>query len=207
MACGDCGPCGPCFTSPCSPPIYPHAICCMSCPPPILLPTKPEPVEPLQMPCPIIKDECIPEEVALQKRYHNFYNAYNEDWHCITPSNRGPKQIPERGKKPKTNCEDYLRRRKSPTRGCPTGFQPCYMKLSPPCNNHPCGIWVAEIQKCLPKPKKSNEYVPGPCTRPCCMHKPCSEQCCCYDFPCKAHCYDHPVGIKPKHPLNAYCPR
>lgn len=41
------------------PPSKPFAVCCMVCPPPILAPTRPEPVKPLQLPCP------YPIEVGL----------------------------------------------------------------------------------------------------------------------------------------------
>ncbi|XP_056633876.1 uncharacterized protein LOC130443331 [Diorhabda sublineata] len=208
MACSGEPCCGPFYKSPFPPPTYPHALCCMTCAPPILAPTQPQPVKPLMMPTVCCGDDPpMSDEMAEKYRYMNFYNAYNEDWHMSTPSSRPPKQTPQDTHPPSSKCEDYRRKRKQPTKGCPTGFLPCDMKLSPPCNGHPCGVWSAEIQKCLPKPKKSNKYTPGPCTRPCCLHKPVPESCCCYDCPCKAHCYDHPVGIKPKNPWNAYPPR
>lgn len=82
---------------------------------------------------------------------------------------------------------------------CPTGFKLCSMKLSPPPGCHPCGVWCAEIQPCPPKPKKKvSRYEPGKCTRPCCKHWKPVDGDCKYDDPCKAHCFNHPPGMKPK---------
>lgn len=85
--------------------------------------------------------------------------------------------------------------------GCPTGFKPCTMKLCPPPCCNPLDPWRAQIQPCPPKPRKkvSNKYTPGPCTRPCCKHWKPKDGPCLYDKPCKAHCFDHPPGIKPSH--------
>lgn len=83
--------------------------------------------------------------------------------------------------------------------GCPTGYKPCQMKLCQPPGCDPLGTWKATVQPCPPKPKKrvSNQYVPEECTRPCCKHWKPKGGFCLYDKPCKAHCYDHPPGIKP----------
>lgn len=104
----------------------------------------------------------------------------------------------------RAKCEDYKKRpRKKPIsccgEGCPTGFKPCNMELRPPPCCDPWGVWCAKIQPCPPKPKVSgnkNFYDPSPCKRPCCKHwKP--EDPCLYDAPCKAHCFNHPPGMKP----------
>ncbi|KAK5644512.1 hypothetical protein RI129_005812 [Pyrocoelia pectoralis] len=82
--------------------------------------------------------------------------------------------------------------------GCPTGFKPCKMKLCPPPGCHPLDTWQATVQPCPPKnkPRPSVKYYPGECTRPCCVHWKPKDGVCKYDQPCKAHCYDHPPGIK-----------
>lgn len=87
-----------------------------------------------------------------------------------------------------------------PTPGCPTGFKPCTMKLVAPPNCDPAGIWMAQVQPCPPKPAKkvSNVYKPGPCKKPGCKHWKPKDPPCLYDQPCKAHCYNHPPGMKPK---------
>nr|CAH7749038.1 unnamed protein product [Callosobruchus chinensis] len=141
----------------------PCATCCMVCPPPILAPTSPQPVKPLRLPCPT--DDIQPqmsEEEAERTRYANFYNNYNRDWHSDSYNNRCPPAPDTRnkcagvtidGKTP--YCEDYRKKKVyNVDKGCPTGFKPCTMKLTPPANCHPCGVWCAEIQPCPPKPKK-----------------------------------------------------
>ncbi|VEN62400.1 unnamed protein product [Callosobruchus maculatus] len=169
----------------------PCATCCMVCPPPILAPTSPQPVKPLRLPCPT--DDMQPqmsEEEAERTRYANFYNNYNVDWHADSYNNRCP---------PAPDTRDKCKGAYNVDKGCPTGFKPCTMKLTPPANCHPCGVWCAEIQPCPPKSKKkSNKYEPGPCKRPCCKHWKPKDGECQYDLPCKAHCYNHPPGIKPR---------
>lgn len=157
------------------------------------------------------------EQQAIDSRYSNFYNNYNVDYH-----NEGGKNCSSNNDCPPAKrkgatldgnnpcCEDY--RRKPPENcecgGCPTGFKPCTMKMTPPADCDPAGIWCAQVQPCPPKPLKkvSNVYNPGPCKRPCCKHWKPKDGPCLYDDPCKAHCYDHPPGIKPsgRYPWNAF---
>ncbi|CAG9861839.1 unnamed protein product, partial [Phyllotreta striolata] len=194
-----CSPCGPCAPPP-NPVLFPAAMCCMVTPPPICPPTYPEPVKPLMITCP---KSCGPwpnltsdQEYIL--RYSNFYNNYNSDYHTSSPCDKPGKCDPGVGVcGPPKYCTDVRRRKKRPRpedAGCPTGFKPCYMKMFPPADNHPCGVWCAEVQLCFSKPKYSNFYKPGPCKRPCCKHRPCTPPCC-YDLPCKAACMNHPPGI------------
>ncbi|EFA09789.1 uncharacterized protein LOC661071 isoform X1 [Tribolium castaneum] len=210
---GDCQPCSCCPPPQCIPCNVPYAQVTMTCPPPILVPTQPQPVKPLQLPCPPAPPSppiLTPEE-AERSRYDNFYNNYNIDWHndsssckdhdhdhCCTPEKQRGQTVD--GKTP--CCEDYTKNKQQdecrPLPGCPTGFKPCTMKLTPPPGCDPCGIWCAQVQPCPPKPKKkSKKYEPGPCTRPCCKHWKPKEGPCLYDDPCKAHCFNHPPGIKP----------
>ncbi|XP_030762737.1 uncharacterized protein LOC115887446 isoform X1 [Sitophilus oryzae] len=191
----------------CPPTTEPCVTCCMVCPPPIMAPTVPQPVKPLQLPCPVSAQDGphISEEEAERTRYANFYNNYNIDWHaesrnasraCPDPRTERCTGVTTDGKNP--CCPD----KKKPVeedKGCPTGFKPCTMKLSPPNDCHPCGVWCAEVQPCPPKPKKKvSRYQPGPCKRPCCKHWKPKDGECQYDDPCKAHCFNHPIGIKPK---------
>ncbi|KAG5871866.1 hypothetical protein JTB14_033873 [Gonioctena quinquepunctata] len=161
---GCCG-CPPSYVQPTT---EPCVTCCMVCPPPILAPTCPQPVKPLQLPCPARNQgyqnegAAMSEEEADRNRYANFYNNYNVDWHndgatsnCFCDARKDKcKGVTSDGKNP--CCEDYKRTReqRQPDKGCPTGFKPCTMKLTPPSNCHPCGVWCAEIQPCPPKPKK-----------------------------------------------------
>ncbi|XP_045473780.1 uncharacterized protein LOC123680116 isoform X1 [Harmonia axyridis] len=204
-----------CCSGPCPPACPPQACPMVNCmpfaqvliskPPPILAPTRPQPVIPLRLPCPPSnKPRQMTEEEALRWRYSNFYNNYNIDWHADGPGcKKGdgkcrapPGSFTVSGENPccprpcsAPSCQDY----------CPTGFKTCTMRLTPPPCCDPCGTWTAEIQKCPPKPRKkvSYWYTPGPCTRPCCLHWRPKEGPCLYDAPCKAHCYNHPPGIKP----------
>ncbi|XP_023014962.1 uncharacterized protein isoform X2 [Leptinotarsa decemlineata] len=161
-------PCPPACV-PIQPNTKPFATCCMVCPPPILAPTTPEPVKPLQLPCPTDngnQQNVMSDEEAERTRYANFYNNYNIDWHPdgACAENQGPydprkdkcKGVTSDGKNP--CCEDYRRTKKQcQDKGCPTGFKPCTMKLSPPPNCHPCGVWCAEVQPCPPKSKKKKQ--------------------------------------------------
>lgn len=121
--------------------------------------------------------------------------------------------------------------------GCPTGFKPCTMKLTPPPFCHPLGVWHAEIQPCPPKEsnggdagtsgssakaskeksssggggagsgKKSSGAAGGrsaaassgkPPRKPFGSKPPNpKDEPCLYDKPCKAHCFNHPPGMKP----------
>ncbi|KAJ8976441.1 hypothetical protein NQ317_016060 [Molorchus minor] len=210
---GCCGPCptpcsNPCPAVFCPPTTRPIATCCMVCPPPILAPTVPQPVKPLQLPCCCSGTQGeMSQEQAEKTRYANFYNNYNIDYHPDSSSACPPPAVENRknkckgvttfGKSP--CCEDYMKKKKPcGDKGCPTGFKPCTMKMTPPPGCHPCGVWCAEIQACPPKPRKkvSCFYVPGPCTRPCCKHWKPKDGRCIYPKPCKAHCYNHPPGMK-----------
>ncbi|XP_017771774.1 PREDICTED: uncharacterized protein LOC108559137 [Nicrophorus vespilloides] len=86
---------------------------------------------------------------------------------------------------------------------CPP--QPC-PRFPPKC----VGTYNAKRGKNFMAVTYDNLYCPGRCTRPCCRHvfknsrenyPPCK-----YDDPCKAHCYDHPVGMKPsgRYPPDIY---
>ncbi|XP_018575818.1 uncharacterized protein LOC108914473 [Anoplophora glabripennis] len=193
----------------CPPQTQPFAACCMVYPPPILAPTSPEPVKPLQLPCPTpnnYEPEMSPEE-AEETRYANFYNNYNIDYH--TQSEDAPnggsaykemrdnesRGVTTDGKNPL--CPEKKKENNHRDKGCPTGFKPCTMKLCPPPGCHPCGVWCAEIQPCPPKPKKvSGPYEPKPCTRPCCKHWKPKDGECKYDGICKAHCFEPPPHRK-----------
>lgn len=150
------------------------------------------------------------EEEAFKTRYANFYNYYNSEGKndCSGSSGGGPippctperkKGVTPDGKSP--CCEDLMAKKKPDCSvgGCPTGFKPCTMKMTPPYDCDPAGIWKATVLPCPAKPRKkvSTFYTPGPCTRPCCKHWKPKDPPCKYDDVCKAHCYDHPVGIKP----------
>ncbi|XP_019879257.2 uncharacterized protein LOC109607180 isoform X1 [Aethina tumida] len=188
-------------------PQFPFAACCHVSPPPILLPTSPRPVKPLQLPCPM---SCPPEmdpEEMFQKRYSNYYNYYNVDY---KQKEKSCKVNPVRVIRT-SHCEDYSLKRSEPQEdpGCPTGFKPCSMKMTPPASRHPCDAWCAKIEPCPPKRKKKAEKYngdPACCTRPCCKHWQPKEGPCMYDCPCKAHCYNHPVGIKPGRAAAGQCP-
>lgn len=137
------------------------------------------------------------EEEAERTRYANFYNNYNVDWHAETGG--AAVEDPRRGR-----CSGVTTDGKNPCcpkkppppredEGCPTGFKPCAMRLTPPPDCHPCGVWGAQIQPCPPKPKKKRaQYQPGECTRPCCKHWAPKEEACKYTDPCRAHCVNHP---------------
>lgn len=147
-----------------------------------------------------------PEE-AEEKRYANFYNNYNIDYHTQSAgeTNGGESYRAMRdnktrgvtidGKNPL--CPEKKKEENHRDKGCPTGFKPCSMKLTPPPGCHPCGVWCAEIQPCPPKPKKvSGFYEPKPCTRPCCKHWKPKDGECQYDGICKAHCFEPPPRRK-----------
>lgn len=153
----------------------------------------------------------MPEEQALKLRYANFYNNYNIDYHNYGDQDCGKETSCTAEKRRGTTvngsdpcCEDYTKqrdaKRKKSIPGCPTGFKPCKLKLTAPPNCDPAGIWLAQVQPCPPKPRKkvSTLYKPGPCKRPGCKHWRPKEGPCLYDEPCKAHCYNHPPGMKPK---------
>lgn len=142
----------------------------------------------------------------------NFYNNYNIDYRTPDPSSQSaasnrPACDPCKAKGATLDgmnpcCEDYMRKpnKNGPAPGCPTGFKPCTMMLSPPPGCDPAGVWQATIMPCPPKVKTnvSQVYKPGPCTRPFCKHwQPKDSSPCIYDLPCKAACFDHPPGIKP----------
>ncbi|XP_044754682.1 uncharacterized protein LOC123313751 isoform X2 [Coccinella septempunctata] len=160
-----------CCPAPCPPSCPPQGCPMVSCmpfaqvliskPPPILAPTRPQPVVPLKLPCqPSNKPRQMTEEEALRWRYSNFYNNYNIDWHADGPGCKKPDikcrappgSFTVTGENPCCSrpssapqpCEDY----------CPTGFKTCTMRLTPPPCCDPCGTWTAQIQKCPPKPRK-----------------------------------------------------
>ncbi|XP_028130688.1 uncharacterized protein LOC114326492 isoform X2 [Diabrotica virgifera virgifera] len=180
-----CQPCADC-------PMPPHPICCMSCPPPIVLPTVPEPVKPLMMPVEKCENRMTDEEQFLY-RFANFYNNYNIDWRTEALKCNGPPAPDPRamvkckygvtvdGKNPyvprvhrnENCCTD---------KGCPTGFKPCVVKMCPELPGHPCGLWCAEVQECAPKPVcKTNAQRPSArgCTicRIHCNPKKCTALC------------------------------
>lgn len=103
-------------------------------------------------------------EEAENSRYDNFYNSYNNDWHnnavlstcepkcrpCCTLEKQKGQTLD--GKSP--CCFDYPKNDTwCPPPGCPTGFKPCSVKLTPPQCCDPCGVWKAKIQPCPPKRK------------------------------------------------------
>ncbi|CAH1125502.1 unnamed protein product [Ceutorhynchus assimilis] len=142
----------------------PCVTCCMVCPPPIMAPTVPEPVRPLQLPCPVAENQSqgMSDADAEKFRIANFYNNYNIDWRseASRSSSRAPDPRTDKyqgvttdGKSP--YCPEALKKQEAKEdHGCPTGFKPCKMKLAPPKDCHPCGVWCAEIQACPPTPKK-----------------------------------------------------
>ncbi|KRT82871.1 hypothetical protein AMK59_3584 [Oryctes borbonicus] len=210
--------CEPCC-QPVSPACeLPFAQVCFTCPPCIPLPTSPCPVKPLQLPCPQSStdpQQTIQEERdAYNSRYDNFYNNYNIDYHeqaIVHRDQQGGNSMyaPARqqgvtvdGKRP--HCEDYLQQKKNNgdgNKGCPTGFKPCSMRLFPPQCCNPIAPWGATIMPCPPKPPKPDvsTVLPPPelCTRPGCKHWKPEGGPCLYDDPCKAHCFNHPIGMKP----------
>ncbi|XP_057664331.1 uncharacterized protein LOC130898810 isoform X3 [Diorhabda carinulata] len=188
-----CPPPMPVCTGCCPPP--PHPICCMPCPPPLVLPTLPEPVKPLMMPVEKCENRMSDEEQFIY-RHANFYNNYNIDWKteaikpCGPPSPDPRSDIKSKtgvtidGKNPLCPCGPK-KNDCCTDKGCPTGFKPCVMKMRPPANCHPCGLWCAEIQECPPKlvgksngqrpcPKDSDicpiHCVPGKC-KPMCFNR------------------------------------
>ncbi|KAL1490179.1 hypothetical protein ABEB36_012914 [Hypothenemus hampei] len=153
----------------CPPTTEPCVTCCMVCPPPIMAPTVPEPVKPLQLPCPYQTDQepTMTAEEAERWRYANFYNNYNIDWHAegqagrsncppVDPRTSRCKGVTTDGKNP---CCPKNKKLPVEDKGCPTGFKPCTMKLTPPSDCHPCGVWCAKVQPCPPKPKKKKPQV------------------------------------------------
>ncbi|RZC40857.1 hypothetical protein BDFB_000360 [Asbolus verrucosus] len=197
--CCDKVPCSPC-TAPCCSPCcsFPFAQVTMTVPPPILAPVRPAPVKPLQLPCPFPSPEPAagPQQRDIPgNRFDNFYNNYNEDYRSHNSGCGSEPPCP-----PKKKCEDYRKQNNDdhcPDPGCPTGFKPCTMKLTPPPCCDPYLPWCAQVQPCPPKPKKKNKLEFGPCTRPCCKHWKPKDGPCLYDDPCKAHCFNHPPGMKP----------
>uniref|UniRef100_A0A6P7F765 Uncharacterized protein LOC114326492 isoform X1 n=1 Tax=Diabrotica virgifera virgifera TaxID=50390 RepID=A0A6P7F765_DIAVI len=211
-----CQPCADC-------PMPPHPICCMSCPPPIVLPTVPEPVKPLMMPVEKCEFKCSNIESTNHKQTKeeydqgNFYNNWNIDYRDQVRKQYGQYNeqrccpgITLNTQRACCGCElESSSAEKQNTipneTGCPFGYQPCLLKLLPPPDQNPCGAWCAELK--LPRPgttvckdrKKENTDVSKTCQRPCCKHWKSKEGECKYDLPCKAHCYNHPVGMKPKH--------
>ncbi|CAH1112750.1 unnamed protein product [Psylliodes chrysocephalus] len=192
-------PCAPCWTGASQatwmPTCYPINASCFCCPP-----------------APPPKPKCGPngprwpdltEDQEYILRFSNFYNNYNKDYHTISPCSKPPKCVPGMGVcGPPRYCTDVKRKKNRPLAeeaGCPTGFKPCYMKMFPPADNHPCGVWCAEVQLCPQKPRQPKFYNPGPCKRPCCKHRPSSGRCI-YDLPCKAACFRHVPGIHPCNP-------
>lgn len=149
----------------------------------------------------------------MTSRYDNFYNNYNTDYRCqaIVNTDNGcpnPSCPPKKqygvtvdGKSP--CCEDYMAKKKNVDccQGCPTGFKPCSIQLSPPQCCNPIGTWGARIIPCASKPAKRevSTLLPPPecCTRPGCKHWKPEGGPCLYDEPCKAHCFNHPPGMKP----------
>ncbi|GLV35879.1 hypothetical protein CBL_09903 [Carabus blaptoides fortunei] len=51
---------------------------------------------------------------------------------------------------PPVNCPPNC----CPDTGCPRGYKPCVMTMTPPANCDPRGVWIATIEKCPPKPKR-----------------------------------------------------
>jgi hypothetical protein len=76
-------PCS-CCVDPCCIPCcdFPFAQVVMTCPPPIMAPTRPEPVKPLQLPCP----PCCSNEVNILLFFFNFPKFY---FYCTTDDSRG----------------------------------------------------------------------------------------------------------------------
>lgn len=126
-------------------------------------------------------------------RFSNFYNAYNVDWRADSPCNFDPNfddprcpmkcsigvcldgKLPCIPRCPKPPCCDN---------GCPTGFKPCRMRLIPPSDRHPCGLWCADVLDCPPPPPKKvyGTFVASkPCCRFCCIHTDPTK--------CKASCF------------------
>ncbi|XP_022909634.1 DBF4-type zinc finger-containing protein 2 homolog [Onthophagus taurus] len=230
--CGPCcpaPPCGPC--PPCCPPNgnsnndkedddftkRPFAQVCFSCPPHGPLPTVPQPVKPLCMPC-LKGQPPTPEQMAQKERetnpgsrYDNFYNNFNVDYHQQAMSDE--KGTPPRtghegpcGRDGKRPCADYKKIKIEPRThydsGCPTGFKPCQMRLCPPPCCNPIGVWRAQVMPCPPGGKKDisvPNLLPPPecCTRPGCKHWKPPGGPCLYEAPCRAHCFNHPPGMKP----------
>ncbi|XP_060528766.1 uncharacterized protein LOC132703487 [Cylas formicarius] len=176
--------------------------CYLFCPPPILVPTAPQPVRPLQWPLPkrTISEPKMSTEEAERIRYANFYNNYNIDWHSDSARDKQPSPDPRTdkwrgvttdGKSPRCSDSENLKKVEE-DKGCPTGFKLCSMKVTPFSNCHPCGAWCAEIEPCPKKPKKkTGAYVAGACKRPCCKHWKPKDGDCEYTDPCKAHCFNH----------------
>ncbi|XP_025835864.1 keratin-associated protein 10-7-like [Agrilus planipennis] len=211
----DCGGCGPCCP-PCPPPCCPPACCnpadcnplCYPpyaqvylgcCPLPGPLPYRPEPVRPLQLPCRPKPKPLTPFE-REDKRIDNFYNGYNVG--LCSPGDRVKCKVEPVYKSNKGKCcDDYMKMKKCccDAPGCPRGFKPCEMLLTPSNPGDPCALWTAKIYPCKPEPKKKtdNVYRPGPCCRPGCLHWSPPGGPCLYDCPCKAQCFNHPPGMKP----------
>ncbi|KAL3267975.1 hypothetical protein HHI36_007111 [Cryptolaemus montrouzieri] len=163
----DDGCCAPaCCPPACSPQACPMVSCMpfaqvlISRPPPIMAPTRPQPVAPLKLPSLSSgRPRQMTEEEALRWRYSNFYNNYNIDWHAEGP---GHTKIVAKCRAPPgsftvAGCNPCCPQPACAPSGedyCPTGFKTCTMRLTPPPCWDPCGVWCAEIQKCPPKPRK-----------------------------------------------------
>ncbi|XP_018326600.1 uncharacterized protein LOC108737904 isoform X2 [Agrilus planipennis] len=156
-----------------------------------------------------------PEE-RIASRYDNFYNGYNIISRPKTPTTSSS-QDPNRdkgqtvdGQKP--TCENYKPQRNKGEKSekppfsidipvaLPPGIKPCDMKLVPP---NPCcehGNWTVKIFPCpiqMGTSKVNKEDAnDGVCKVGCKLWKS-KEAPCLYDDPCRAHCYNHPPGIKP----------
>lgn len=226
---GGCSPCGDSCCKPCAircAPTFPFATVTMTIPPPIVLPTVPAPIKPLQLPCScppcpevrlnhnlqlmetirkyiIIINNWITfppiwlQRPFIQPRYRRYDHFYNN--YNVIDGIKPCCPAPPQKRVYKMKCEDYsMAFKRIVNKHCPTGYKVCTMKLKPPPLNDPCGVWCAKIMPCPPKKHKvSNVYRPGCCFRPCCLHW--KEKCpCIWDFPCKAHCYNQYAGQKPR---------
>ncbi|XP_057664329.1 uncharacterized protein LOC130898810 isoform X2 [Diorhabda carinulata] len=218
-----CPPPMPVCTGCCPPP--PHPICCMPCPPPLVLPTLPEPVKPLMMPVEKC-EKCSAKRAAdmvetgenENREVGTFYNNYGIDyreemlWKYTTPTGKtverkGIEQgVTLSGQSARCPLENKpyedKRKKTGDNKKHATNNIPCMFKFtpSPDCS----GAWCVEIKsrpdntgEKIKKTPKRNEMKP--CTRPCCKHWKLKEGECQYDLPCKAACFNHPPGMKPKY--------
>ncbi|CAG9861871.1 unnamed protein product, partial [Phyllotreta striolata] len=187
--CPDC-PGVPYCPAPQSPP---HIMCCHVRPPPICAPTSPEPVKPLRLPCQDPPVRKMTRYEGDMVRFNNFYNNYNIDWRADSPCDFDPNWVDPRanmkcaiGVTVDGKCPYFPKCKKPPCcdKGCPTGFQPVRMRLTPPADRHPCGLWCGELYKCIVPPRRcvKGKFVPAlPCCRFCCIHT--------NDHKCKASCF------------------
>ncbi|KAJ8920049.1 hypothetical protein NQ315_011702 [Exocentrus adspersus] len=183
----------------CPPQTQPFPACCHVCPPPILAPTKPEPVKPLQLPCPYpdTREPEMSQEEAENTRFANFYNNYNVDYRAeaagkrngLDPYGENKSQgVTIDGKSP--SCPEHLKKKKEEPRdqGVSQRFQTLFHEINPAVRLSPL--------RCVPCPPKrknvSEVYQPKKCTRPCCKHWKPKDGECKYDGVCKAHCFEPP---------------